>query len=207
MTQDQIEDHVTRGIRPGWIGEGGETVDIDAESGSFGIVTGNMVSIVIPHDELLVDEPRIRVAVTTDIGGAELLDVNGELPSDPMIYLDGLRTRGPLTADVIEAPDGFIIYGGPTTVPVGGVLDTAFCLFDLDGDPQIELDVASTLGNPPSSELASHGNGTTDETGCVSFPLPVLEPEGESLLSFFDGTDVHEVTTIIVVTPTYATPD
>ena len=191
------------------VGEGGLIVGVDPDSNAFGIIEGDISWFVIPRDEIPAAEARVRLAATgldgdpiTAITG---LDVNGELSTDPLIGLDGTRIGGAVTGSAGTSDSSVLSYG-PTIVPSGGVLDAEFCVTGFDGNPRVGLDVAATLGEPPSSDTATHNSGTTGENGCVSTPLEVSEPIGESSLYFFDGTEVLFVNSIAVLEPASRAP-
>ena len=199
-----IFDHPTDSwwFRTMQVGEGGLIVGVDPDSSAFGIIQGDTSWFVIPRNELPATEPRLRLAAAgldgdpmADIIG---LDVNGELPTDPLVGLDLSRTGGPLTGSA-GTSNTTVFSFGPTIVPHGGILDAEFCVTGYDGSPRVGLEVAATLGEPPSSDTATHNSGRTDESGCVSMPLEVSEPFGESSLYFFDGTDVLFVNPVTVL--------
>lgn len=172
--------------------------DIDRDTGAFGILQNDWMWFLVPADELPAEYPLFRTGIVADLDGTEVVDVNGELPSDPLTSFSGARYFGP-PVDVIPTPANVIVTFGPSSVPSGGELATSYCLFGSDGSPQAGLDVATTLGNDPGGLLASHASGTTNELGCVEMGLPVLEPPGSTQLWFFDSVDVHPVQTIVLV--------
>ena len=178
------------------------TVGEDSQSGAFGIVENDWAWFVIPSEELPFDDTRVRVALAgfdgSPITGITGCDVYGELPTDPLIGLDGSRVGGRVTGSAGTNDGGTVFAYGPTIVPYGGTLVTEFCFLQSDGSAMAGQDVAATLGDPPSSDTATHNSGTTDDSGCVKMPLEVKEAAGETSLHFFTGLEVVEVAPVTV---------
>ena len=74
-----------------WQSEESGSVVIDPDSNAFGIIQGDTSWLIIPGDEFPISDPRVRVAIVgydgNPISGITGFDVNGELPTDPLVGL------------------------------------------------------------------------------------------------------------------------
>lgn len=184
------------------VGPDGSTPGLDSGSGAVGAVQGDSAWFRIPRSELPGGDPRFRVAMVgfeqDPITGITSVDVSGELPSDPLIGLDGSRAGGPVTGSAAVG-GGVVLSHGPATVPAGGVLDTEFCLFAPDGAPRVGQEVFTTLGEPPDAADATHNSSVTDDEGCARMGLAVEVEAGITGLRFSFGSEVVRVGSVEVI--------
>lgn len=91
-----------------------------------------------------------------------------------------------------------VTYEGPTAVTTGEPFTATLCVEDRNGEPVSGMQVSASLGDPPSSENATHASATTDENGCADIEMDVNWPGGTTVLWFSDGEEVVRGTSIDV---------
>lgn len=91
-----------------------------------------------------------------------------------------------------------VTYSGPIAVTTGEPFTATICVEDRNGDPVSEMQVFFSLGDPPTSEDATHGSATTDVNGCADIEMDVNWPAGTTVLWFSDGDEVVRGTSMDV---------
>ncbi|MCZ7527842.1 MAG: hypothetical protein M5U14_16580 [Acidimicrobiia bacterium] len=95
--------------------------------------------------------------------------------------------------ELITSTGALVSYTGPRTMTAGQTVDLVVVVLDSNGAPVVGQVVNATIGEPPGSEDARHGQATTDDQGRAVVTVEVPAGTGSTTSRIAIDGEVHVV--------------